>query len=123
MADPSQGPQVGHIGEIEITARDPEKVRAFLESVFGWKVAEYGSDIMTFASSDAGVGGHIVRWPHQEPTYVTFYVKVDDIKATVERVVKAGGTVLVPEGEIPGGGHFALFTDPEGHPMGVYTET
>lgn len=121
MADSSQQPQLGQIGELEITARDPQKVRAFLESVFGWRVEEHGPGIMTFARTEAGIDGHILRWTREEPPYVAFYVKVDDIQATVERVVKAGGTVIVPEAEIPGGGRFALFTDPEDHLMGVYT--
>ena len=122
MADSSQGPRVGHVGELEITARHPETVKAFLESVFGWKVQEYGPGVMTFASGDAGISGHILRSAPEEPTYVAFYVKVDDVKAATERAVEAGGTVLVPDGETPGGGRFALVTDPEGHPIGVYSE-
>jgi predicted enzyme related to lactoylglutathione lyase len=35
-------------------------------------------------------------------------VKVENIQATLDKATQAGGKVIVPETEIPGGGTFAL---------------
>jgi predicted enzyme related to lactoylglutathione lyase len=54
---------------------------------------------------------------------VTFYVMVDDLQAYLDKAVSLGGTVMFPPMEIPGGGgHIAMFADPEGHPIGLYHE-
>lgn len=124
MGDQARSPKTGTIGHFEIAARDARKLKAFLESVFGWKITDDGSEVLPISGEDAGINGHILGWPHEgHPTYLTFYVKVDNIQATLDKVTRAGGTVIVPETEIPGGGgRFAQFTDPEGHILGVYAE-
>jgi len=53
------------------------------------------------------------------PAYVTFYVAVEDLAATLERVQGLGGTTVVPPTPIPGVGAFAMFEDPEGHMLGI----
>jgi predicted enzyme related to lactoylglutathione lyase len=47
------------------------------------------------------------------------YFKVDDIVKTLAASTKHGGKVLVPKTPIPGVGHFAMFTDPEGIVLGI----
>jgi predicted enzyme related to lactoylglutathione lyase len=53
------------------------------------------------------------------PPYVTFYVAVDDLGATLARVGDLGGTPLVPPTPIPGIGWFAMFQDPDGNVIGL----
>jgi hypothetical protein len=50
---------------------------------------------------------------------VTFYVQTDDPKATLEKVERLGGKVVMPLTEIAPETIIALFADPEGHLIGL----
>ncbi len=46
-----------------------------------------------------------------------------DLQPMLDRVVKAGGTVVVPKSEIGNNyGYFALFNDTEGNIVGIHSE-
>lgn len=57
-----------------------------------------------------------------KPGYVTFYVQVKDTDAHLKEVEKLGGKVVMPTIVIPGMVTFALFSDPEGHVIGLVKE-
>jgi predicted enzyme related to lactoylglutathione lyase len=48
------------------------------------------------------------------------YIEVEDPQKHLDRIVAAGGTVVVPVTEIPGATTFAHFADPEGNVLGIY---
>jgi uncharacterized protein len=51
---------------------------------------------------------------------VTFYVEVDDPAAYLAKAEELGGATVVPVSEVAGYGlTYALFTDPEGHMVGL----
>jgi len=50
---------------------------------------------------------------------VTFYVHTDDPKATLAKIEKLGGRVLMPLTEVAPETTIALFADPEGHVVGL----
>jgi uncharacterized protein len=50
---------------------------------------------------------------------VTFYVAVPELDATLRRVAELGGSTVVPPTEIPNMVTFAVFTDPQGHRIGL----
>jgi predicted enzyme related to lactoylglutathione lyase len=50
--------------------------------------------------------------PGQHPSVV---ISVEDIQASMQKVRRAGGTVLGEPMEIPGVGKYVAFTDPEGN--------
>ena len=54
---------------------------------------------------------------------VTFYIYTDDVTASLKQVQVAGGTILVPEAEIPGTGMFGMFRDPQGNMIGLLKPT
>ena len=62
----------------------------------------------TKAASKDGSTGH-----------VTFYVSVDDLDATIDRVQALGGTILMPKYSPAPGVALALAADPEGHVVGL----
>lgn len=66
-----------------------------------------------------GVGGGLMRCRDGMPAYVTIYIAVEDLDATLAKVTDLGGTPLVPPTPIPGVGSFALFQDPEGNTIGI----
>ena len=57
------------------------------------------------------------------PTNLTFYVDVDDLATYREKIVAAGGEMVVDEMEVPGVGLLALFKDPDGRVIGLWKQT
>jgi hypothetical protein len=47
-------------------------------------------------------------------------IGVDSIDQHVPRIEAAGGTLVVPKGEVPEMGYYAYFTDTEGNLMGLW---
>jgi predicted enzyme related to lactoylglutathione lyase len=52
---------------------------------------------------------------------VKFYVRVDDLAATLDRAVELGGTRVAEPTDLPEGyGSYAIFADPDGNPVGLW---
>src|SRR5262247_4567473 len=112
----------------EMPFDDRDRMAKFYESAFGWHTRQLGEDMgnyvlaTTTESDDNGPkspgsinGGFFPKkpdWPAQHPSVV---IAVDDIKAAMERVRRAGGTVLGEPMSIPGVGEYVSFTDTEGN--------
>jgi predicted enzyme related to lactoylglutathione lyase len=103
----------------EIGCRDVAKAKKFYGPLLGWEFQEYGPAAMVSPNAP-GIGGHINSLGHEPHTYVTFYAQVDDLKATLEKAAKLGGSTVVPPTEVPGMGHFAWLKDPEGNVIGLW---
>src|SRR5207248_1558188 len=108
------------VGWFEVVGQDGEKLRGFYSDVFGWQFnvpspeMNYG---MTEAS-DTGIGGGIGQ-AQGGPGHATFYVGVPDPQAALDKIEGAGGKTVVPVTELEMV-TFAMFTDPEGHLVGLY---
>jgi hypothetical protein len=79
---------------------------------------------MNYATFDTheGVGGGLNPVSDTNPAgTVTVYVGTDDIDSTLAKAEKLGGKTFVPKTEIPGMGWFAIFGDPAGNQIGLYT--
>ncbi len=68
---------------------------------------------------EEGINGAIIK-RNDASQPLTIQVGVSDIDATIAAIGNAGGTVVVPKGSIPGMGHFAYFTDPDGVIIGLW---
>src|ERR1700731_1608752 len=102
----------------EIGCRNNEASRAFYAKLFDWKMEEYGKVAMVATGSAAGIQGHINTLGHEPHNYVTVYVQVEDLKASLEKAASLGGKTLVPPVPIPTG-QFAWISDPEGNLIGL----
>jgi predicted enzyme related to lactoylglutathione lyase len=108
----------------ELMSKDPAKVSAFYEGIFGWKVQhvpELNYRIVD-TGGEGGINGGIVK-PDREgpwPGNMLFYINVDDLATYKKKVVAAGGKIHIEEQAVPGMGSFSLFTDPEGRMMGLW---
>jgi predicted enzyme related to lactoylglutathione lyase len=102
----------------EIGGRDLDGLTAFYRELFGWQPTTFDPDYR-LVDLGSGIGGGLMRCRDDMPAYVTIYVAVDDLEATLEQVRSLGGTPLLPPTPIPGVGAFALFQDPEGNTIGV----
>ncbi len=65
-------------------------------------------------------GGIWLR-PEGEPLGIVVYVVVDDIEATLRRVVEFGGRVVSTKAPLAGG-YGAFFTDPSGNLLGLFED-
>ncbi len=107
----------------ELMSKDPAKIAAFYEKIFGWNIKHDPKlDYRVVSTGEGGINGGILKpqRPEPWPGNMTFYIDVDDLASYRKRVVEAGGKIHVEEQEVPGMGSFSLFTDPEGRMMGLW---
>ena len=63
---------------------------------------------------EPGPSGHIRA---SERSGVTLYVQVADLRASLDRSVTLGATIVAEPFDVPGGPTLAGITDPEGNPV------
>jgi hypothetical protein len=107
----------------EIGGRDAAKLGAFYSKLFGWTIntenPEYG---VVGPGGDGGIGGGIMRVHGEIPPYVTIYVHVENLEASLAKAGELGGVTIKPPAPIPDVGSFALFQDPEGNVIGLLSD-
>jgi uncharacterized protein len=101
----------------EIGCKDREKTVQFFSDLFGWKIQTAG--IAATIDPGQGITGLITALGHEPHHYTMFYVQVDDVRASLDKVEQLGGKVVVPPVKIPTGS-FAWFSDPEGNIVGLW---
>ena len=102
----------------ELFASDFESAWSFYTSLFGWEQVDTmqmpgGGTYHLYGIDDVTLGG-MMQAPEQWPAGWLYYVNVDDIQATLERLQNHGGEVLNGPMDIPGGGQVAQVRDPQG---------
>jgi predicted enzyme related to lactoylglutathione lyase len=105
----------------EIGSPRPDLARAFYEDLFGWSIttdAATGYGLIETGAAD-GIGGGLMPAADDMPPYVTFYVAVPDLEATLRKAEDLGAKRLVEPTPVPGMGAFALFSDPDGNAIGL----
>ena len=110
----------------EIMGRDGEALKRYYGDLFGWKVdsrnpMNYGIVAREDNLDDdgVGIGGGIGGVPEGYEGHVTFYVQVPDVEEALARAVSLGGRRMMGPDEVMPGLVIGLFTDPEGHTIGV----
>ncbi|MBX3363652.1 MAG: VOC family protein [Phycisphaeraceae bacterium] len=104
----------------EIGCRDSAKTVEFYTKLFGWSSEAYGPTAMLNTGSNQGIQGHISSLGHPPHNYMTVYAHVDDLDASLKKAESLGGKIMIPPTEVPGMGHFAWITDPEGTVFGMW---
>ena len=98
----------------EIPSTDVVKSSDFYSKLFGWKMEKSTDDYMMF-EVEGGIRGGIQLMKEKPGESVMVHIKVDDIPATLKKVVELGGTVIKPRTEIGNDwGFWASFQDPGG---------
>jgi predicted enzyme related to lactoylglutathione lyase len=111
-----------------VVGKDGEKLRSYYSDLFGWEF----SDVMgptNYAvlpregntnADGVGIGGGVGTGPEGYEGHVTFYVEVPDVEAALAKAESLGGTRMMGPDKIPDANiEIALFTDPEGHVVGL----
>jgi predicted enzyme related to lactoylglutathione lyase len=114
------------INWFEIPCEDLNRATIFYEMVLGTKMTRYGAggEMAIFSSEQTGTGGNLVSRKYQKPGAGTLvYLNCDgELDAVIGRVAAAGGLILMPKTEVPGGhGHFACIRDSEGNHIGLHS--
>jgi predicted enzyme related to lactoylglutathione lyase len=104
----------------EIGCKNREAASEFYSKMFDWKIDNSGPAAqITSAAPNAGIPGHIVSLGHEPHNYVTVYVEVDDVEASLQQAQQLGGKRVVGPVKIPGG-IFGWMADPEGTIIGLW---
>ncbi|MDQ6916046.1 MAG: VOC family protein [Actinomycetota bacterium] len=105
----------------EVMGKDGPALRRYYSELFGWQFEEVPDmDYGVVRAEEGQIGGGVGSAPSGGPSYTTFYVQVDDLEGALEKAQSLGGSHLFGPREIPGGSRIALFSDPEGHVVGLY---
>ena len=104
----------------EVIGKDGKKLQNFYSNLFDWKIdsnnpMNYG----IVSAADSGLGGGISAGQPGESGRVTFYVEVEDLDAYLKKAQTLGGKTIMEPTDVPGGPRMAMFTDPEGHIVGM----
>jgi uncharacterized protein len=110
----------------EIVGRDGEKLRSYYSTLFGWQIDTnnpVGYGIVgregNLSPEGVGIGGGIGVGPEGYDGHVTFYVEVPDVEAAMAKAESLGGTRVMGPEQVMETIEIGLFTDPEGHLVGV----
>jgi hypothetical protein len=120
----SQSAQHHAINYIEFTTSDIAQTKSFYERVFGWSFQDWGPDYISFDKASASIDGGFRKGnahgalPDFAPLVVLYS---RDLKATEIAIQAAGGKIVVPTFDFPGGKRFH-FEDGAGNVLAVWSE-
>lgn len=110
----------------EVTGSDGPALSAFYSQMFDWAIDANNPMKYGVVSRDANmspdgscIGGGIAQGPDGYPGHVTFYVAVPDVEVSLAQAVALGGSRMMGPEEVMEGLIIGLFTDPEGHVIGL----
>jgi predicted enzyme related to lactoylglutathione lyase len=100
----------------EIEAKDPALLKAFYGDLFNWSIGDgFIMDIAPgFGGPEPGPAGHIRA---SERSGVNLYVQVGDLRASLDKAVQLGASILAEPFDVPDGPTIAGISDPEGNPL------
>ena len=107
----------------EIAGKNGSTLRDYYTKLFGWQFQIWGEvdyGLVAPGAETKAIGGGVGACPPNSKPYVTVYIQVADVQASLDKAAKLGGRVVLPPTPIPGVGTNALFTDPEGNMVGLF---
>jgi predicted enzyme related to lactoylglutathione lyase len=96
-----------------------ELTRAFYARAFGWEFTDFGPDYAATTSGDVDLG--LNGQPSEALAAPLPVIRVDDLEAAFDSVVKAGATIAKEIFSFPGGRRFQ-FIDPAGSELAVLSD-
>ncbi|TCR59399.1 VOC family protein [Bosea sp. BK604] len=107
------------IDYIEFNVADLARARDFYAAAFGWTMTDYGPEYCAFA--DGRLEGGFTTQGASRPGGPLVILYADDLAATQARIEAAGGRIVKPAYDFPGGRRFH-FADPDGYELAVWTK-
>jgi predicted enzyme related to lactoylglutathione lyase len=123
-AMPTPSTPIGQVGWHELHSTDGAAGFDFYAGQFGWTrdlAVDMGpmGTYQLFAAGGPAVGGMMTMMPGTPVPHWLFYFNVDEIHAAATRIEAAGGKILMPAHEVPGGSWIVMATDPQGAAFAV----
>ncbi|CAN5436888.1 MAG: VOC family protein [Acidimicrobiia bacterium] len=110
----------------EIVGEDAAKLGAYYSELFGWEIdtdnpLNYGLVARegNLNPEGVGIGGGVGKGPDGYSGHVTFYIEVPDVEAALVKAEQLGGSRTMGPESVMEGVEIGLFTDPEGHLIGL----
>jgi uncharacterized protein len=107
----------------QLNTPDPESAQRFYEGLFGWRTEEMAGGDQPYWGIYNGdrVNGGMMQLPADAPAppHWLVYFGTDDVDADAGRIADAGGQVLVPPVDVPGG-RVLVAQDPQGAVFGLF---
>ena len=112
----------------ELITTDLTLAKEFYGELFGWTFTEtktiYGNPYIVIHREGIIVGGMMLKDGNVPDDVIPCwdpYITVDDVEASVKRVEKLGGEVILPPTDIPNVGCFCVIKDPQGISLNLIT--
>lgn len=102
----------------DIAAPKDANLSTFYSEIFDWDIDEKGNVSVQIISSVDGSNA-LLGAIRQDPSEKLLYLGVDDITATLQKIVEYGGSIDQPRFEVPGLVVLGLFKDPAGNRQGL----
>jgi hypothetical protein len=107
----------------EVSGPDAATLQSFYGSLFDWKIdADNEMKYGMVATQEGAIGGGVGPSPDGNGS-VTWYVRVDDLQASLDKAESLGGKTVNPPMDVPGGPSIAHFSDPAGNVIGILKGT
>lgn len=110
----------------EIIGNDVEKLKSYYSDLFGWEINadnpfNYGivQREANISAEGIGIGGGLGQAPEGYSGHVTFYIEVPDVETALAKAESLGGSRMMGPEKVMDQTEIGLFTDPEGHTVGV----
>lgn len=112
----------GGICHIELFALDLEASADFYNKLFGWTTSSHDAGYLFWQDPGGGSGGFTTAGGPVTNPAATIYIKVLNIPETLEKIKKQGGVVIREKTAIGKAlGYYALFRDPAGNNIGLWS--
>ena len=106
------------IDYIELNVADVARAKRFYGAAFGWSFKDYGPDYCEFA--DGRLTGGFAKGEVLGPGGPLVILYADDLADLQRRIEAAGGRIVKPPYDFPGGRRFH-FADPDGYELAVWS--
>ena len=110
----------------EIVGKDAAQLHGYYSELFGWQIEAdnpVGYGLVpregNVNADGIGIGGGVGGGPEGYEGHVTVYVEVPDVEAALAKAESLGGSRMMGPDEPMAGTVIGLFSDPEGHIIGV----
>ena len=105
---------------IELPAADIAAAKKFYAEIFDWQLTDFGPSYASTVTGDVDIG---LQGDAAEVTRAPLpVIAVDDLEATLQAVIAAGGRIVRPIFAFPGGRRFQ-FLDPNGNELAAVVAT